>query len=62
MTSYMMSKKTMEINPSHGIIRALKERHTKNENDATLKDLVILLYESFVEGGCGVIQIFVDNA
>ena len=46
MASYMMSKKTMEINPSHSIIRELKERHTKDENDATLKDLVILLYES----------------
>ena len=46
MSSYMMSKKTMEINPSHSIIKALKERHTKDENDATLKDLVILLYES----------------
>ena len=46
MNSYMMSKKIMEINPSHSIIKALKERHTKDENDSTLKDLVILLYES----------------
>ena len=46
MASYMMSKKIMEINPSHSIIKALKERHTKDENDSTLKDLVILLYES----------------
>ena len=46
MASYMMSKKTMEINPSHSIIKALKERHTKDDNDSTLKDLVILLYES----------------
>ena len=45
MASYMMSKKTMEINPSHSIIKALKERHAKDENDSTLKDLVILLYE-----------------
>ena len=46
MSSYMMSKKTMEINPSHSIIKALKERHTKDENDSTLKDLVHLLFES----------------
>tara|TARA_Y100000385_G_scaffold126530_6_gene131564 strand:- start:5379 stop:7538 length:2160 start_codon:yes stop_codon:yes gene_type:complete len=46
MSSYMMSKKTMEINPSHTIIKALKERHTKDENDSTLKDLVHLLFES----------------
>ena len=46
MSSYMMSKKTMEINPSHSIIKALKERHAKDENDSTLKDLVHLLFES----------------
>ena len=46
MSSYMMSKKTMEINPSHSIIKALKERHAKDENDSTLKDLVYLLFES----------------
>ena len=46
MSSYMMYKKTMEINPSHSIIKALKERHAKDENDSTLKDLVHLLFES----------------
>jgi molecular chaperone HtpG len=46
MSSYMMSRKTMEINPSHSIIKALKERHAKDENDSTLKDLVNLLFES----------------
>tara|TARA_B100000287_G_C20661006_1_gene790163 strand:- start:285 stop:2444 length:2160 start_codon:yes stop_codon:yes gene_type:complete len=46
MSSYMMSKKTMEINPSHSIIKALKERHAKDENDTTVKDLVHLLFES----------------
>ena len=46
MSSYMMSKKTMEINPSHSIIKALKERHAKDENDSTLKDLLHLLFES----------------
>ena len=46
MASYMMSKKTMEINPSHSIIKALKERHEKDKNDSTVKDLVSLLFES----------------
>ena len=46
MSSYMMSKKTMEINPSHIIIKALKERYAKDENDSTLKDLINLLFES----------------
>ena len=46
MSSYMMSKKTMEINPSHSIIKALKDRYVKDENDTTIKDLVNLLFES----------------
>ena len=46
MSSYMMSKKTMEINPHHIIIKALKEQHTKDENSKTLADLVNLIFES----------------
>jgi molecular chaperone HtpG len=46
MTSYMMSKKTMEINPHHIIIKALKEQHSKDENNKTLKDLINLIFES----------------
>ena len=46
MSSYMMSKKTMEINPQHIIIKALKEQHTKDENSKTLADLVNLIFES----------------
>ena len=46
MTSYMMSKKTMEINPHHIIIKALKQRYASNETNNTLKDLVNLIFES----------------
>lgn len=46
MSSYMMSKKTMEINPHHVIIKALKERYVNDENANTLKDLVNLIFES----------------
>ena len=46
MSSYMMSKKTMEINPHHIIIKALKERYVNDENANTLKDLVNLIFES----------------
>jgi len=43
MSAYMASKKTMEINPEHSIIKSLK---AKDKNDKTLKDLVFLLYET----------------
>ena len=46
MSSYMMSKKTMEINPSHSIIKELKERFSKDPGDSTLKDIVNLMFES----------------
>merc|ERR1712200_387902 len=46
MQSYMMSKKTMEINPSHPIVSTLKERFTTDPSDKTIKDLVWLLFET----------------
>merc|ERR1711997_1440046 len=46
MQSYMMSKKTMEINPSHAIVSTLKERFTTDPSDKTIKDLVWLLFET----------------
>merc|ERR1712110_602470 len=44
--SYMMSKKTMEINPSHPIVSTLKQRFTSDPSDKTIKDLVWLLFET----------------
>jgi molecular chaperone HtpG len=46
MSSYMMPKKTMEINPNHVIIKELQARFSKDPDDKTLKDLVNLMYES----------------
>jgi molecular chaperone HtpG len=46
MTSYMVSKKIMEINPSHSIVKNLKSRLDADKNDKTVKDLIVLLFES----------------
>jgi len=43
---YMAAKKHLEINPDHAIIKQLRERCEKDKNDKTLKDLVILLFET----------------
>merc|ERR1711871_1801875 len=46
MSGYMASKKTMEVNPMHAIIDALRSRADEDKSDKTVKDLVLLLFES----------------
>merc|ERR1712166_394553 len=46
MTSYMVSKKTMEINPSNQIMTELRNKADVDQSDKTVKDLVWLLYET----------------
>merc|ERR1719495_1996093 len=46
MSQYMVSKKTLELNPSHPIIAALKDKFSQDETDKSSKDLVFLLYET----------------
>merc|ERR1711981_1119747 len=48
MSSYMASKKTMEINPKHSIMKELKAKSAANKGDKTVKDLVHLLFETSV--------------
>jgi len=43
--SFMVSKKTMEVNPNHKIILELKSRLATDKNDKTITDLVNLIYD-----------------
>lgn len=46
MSKCMKSKKTMEINPDNGIMEELRKMAEVDKNDKSLKDLVLLLYET----------------
>lgn len=43
---YMSAKKHLEINPDHPIIKSLKTKVDADKNDKSVKDLVILLFET----------------
>uniref|UniRef100_A0A0E0GX29 Histidine kinase/HSP90-like ATPase domain-containing protein n=1 Tax=Oryza nivara TaxID=4536 RepID=A0A0E0GX29_ORYNI len=46
MGAYMSSKKTMEINPENGIMEELRKRADADANDKSVRDLVLLLFET----------------
>jgi molecular chaperone HtpG len=46
MGSYMVSKKTLEVNPENPIIIQLRKKVDADKNDKTVKDLIWLLWET----------------
>merc|ERR1719510_1813244 len=45
-STYMISKKTMEMNPSHAIVKELRKKFESDASDKTVKDLIWLLFET----------------
>ena len=46
MSNYMVSKKTMEINPDNPIVSELKKKADQDRSDKTVKDLIWLLFDT----------------
>ena len=46
MSAYMSSKKTLEINPDNAIVQELASRAEADKSDKTVKDLVLLMFET----------------
>merc|ERR1711967_137090 len=46
MSGYMASKRTLEINPDNAIMQELRKRADGDKSDKTVKDLVLLLFET----------------
>merc|ERR1712070_478838 len=47
-SSYMVSKKTLELNPKHQIVDELRKKAEVDNSDKTVKDLVWLLYDTSI--------------
>lgn len=45
-SAYMMSKKTLEVNPSNPIIVSLREKISADQSDKTVKDVIWMLYDT----------------
>ena len=46
MSAYMASKKTLEVNPDNAIVQELRKRADADKGDKTVRDLVLLLFET----------------
>merc|ERR1719324_651517 len=45
-SAYMMSKKTMEVNPTNPIIASLRDKAAADQSDKTVKDVIWMLYDT----------------
>merc|ERR1711943_173267 len=45
-SAYMMSKKTLEVNPTNAIIASLRDKVAADQGDKTVKDVVWMLYDT----------------
>lgn len=43
---YMRGRKTLEINPRHPLVRALREQSEADPNSETTKELAVVMYET----------------
>jgi len=46
MSDYMASKKTLELNPKHPIVKELRKKFDADSGDRTVKDLIFLLFDT----------------
>merc|ERR1711979_24908 len=46
MSSFMVGKKKMQVNPDHVIMQSLQQKYSNDSSDRTIKDLIWLLYET----------------
>merc|ERR1712078_646198 len=45
-SAYMMSKKTLEVNPTNPIIASLRDKVAADQGDKTVKDVIWMLYDT----------------